>query len=596
MTLQKEDHELMAGGIVDIKNPATLDAMNSSVADVTASPSLTAYIAWERVAKVLATYHIPLPKVFLEGSHGNQVIPVSQFGKKFGMTDQGEVKVNDESGMFLYFEWQMTDMGDYDVFAEVVSEDDLREILDDYDSEEELAEEKSELAKGIEDESGEHGMSKKEAQKTAKDHLKKDSKYYSKLEKIGLEEKKDPCWDGYEMVGMKKKGKKKVPNCVPVAEATLGGQKYKRKSNPNNKNSKKSQQTIKDKMQDAYGKVADAQGHARKRLLQTGLAAFKVGMAQKEVNEMAKNDKDTPPFDNPTEKPSTPYKNPNAKAKQLARAAMKKMKAKKLEEEQLDELKGYQSAKGQKLLQKVQKRAVSRSIKAADAGDAKNAKKNQEVANNAWDRFDVKEEQLAELRRLSDGQKSKLQKRIRAKHDKAWNKTQEIRTEKKSKGSEDTKSIDAFRNRLAKIHNKLDEGQINEVSKEKLLKYIPRAAHDAAEYGRRAGADDVEDRKVQKKRHSLKAKNRVQGIIRASRKLAKEETQIQEVSAKYLDKKMDKGMQLLGKYAGQQKWKRAEKKVSQVEKIQKYMAKKGMKSELEDENQKRYDSLEYKGD
>ena len=30
------------------------------------------------------------------------------------------------------------------------------------------------------------------------------------------------------------------------------------------------------------------------------------------------------PFDNPTEKPSTPYKNPKAKAKQLARAAMKK--------------------------------------------------------------------------------------------------------------------------------------------------------------------------------------------------------------------------------------------------------------------------------
>ena len=28
--------------------------------------------------------------------------------------------------------------------------------------------------------------------------------------------KKGPCWDGYEMVGMKKKGGRKVPNCVPV--------------------------------------------------------------------------------------------------------------------------------------------------------------------------------------------------------------------------------------------------------------------------------------------------------------------------------------------------------------------------------------------
>ena len=33
-----------------------------------------------------------------------------------------------------------------------------------------------------------------------------------------LEESKDPCWKGYEMIGMKKKGGKKVPNCVPVKE------------------------------------------------------------------------------------------------------------------------------------------------------------------------------------------------------------------------------------------------------------------------------------------------------------------------------------------------------------------------------------------
>lgn len=29
----------------------------------------------------------------------------------------------------------------------------------------------------------------------------------------------DPCWTGYQMVGMKNKGGKKVPNCVPVKEA-----------------------------------------------------------------------------------------------------------------------------------------------------------------------------------------------------------------------------------------------------------------------------------------------------------------------------------------------------------------------------------------
>ena len=28
--------------------------------------------------------------------------------------------------------------------------------------------------------------------------------------------KKNPCWKGYEMIGMKKKGGKNVPNCVPI--------------------------------------------------------------------------------------------------------------------------------------------------------------------------------------------------------------------------------------------------------------------------------------------------------------------------------------------------------------------------------------------
>ena len=28
-------------------------------------------------------------------------------------------------------------------------------------------------------------------------------------------EDENPCWKGYEMIGMKDKGGKKVPNCVP---------------------------------------------------------------------------------------------------------------------------------------------------------------------------------------------------------------------------------------------------------------------------------------------------------------------------------------------------------------------------------------------
>jgi len=31
---------------------------------------------------------------------------------------------------------------------------------------------------------------------------------------------KDPCWKGYEQVGMKKKAGKKVPNCVPEKKSS----------------------------------------------------------------------------------------------------------------------------------------------------------------------------------------------------------------------------------------------------------------------------------------------------------------------------------------------------------------------------------------
>jgi len=36
-----------------------------------------------------------------------------------------------------------------------------------------------------------------------------------------LELTEDPCWDGYKQVGMKKKGKKQVPNCVPTNEGYM---------------------------------------------------------------------------------------------------------------------------------------------------------------------------------------------------------------------------------------------------------------------------------------------------------------------------------------------------------------------------------------
>jgi hypothetical protein len=50
----------------------------------------------------------------------------------------------------------------------------------------------------------------------------------TKCRKVGADNwgtKSEDCWDGYEQKGMKKKGKKTVPNCVPIKEG-MGGIRY----------------------------------------------------------------------------------------------------------------------------------------------------------------------------------------------------------------------------------------------------------------------------------------------------------------------------------------------------------------------------------
>ena len=44
------------------------------------------------------------------------------------------------------------------------------------------------------------------------------ARQYIKDKQKQMKEDKDPCWDGYQQVGMKKKGGRKVPNCVPIKE------------------------------------------------------------------------------------------------------------------------------------------------------------------------------------------------------------------------------------------------------------------------------------------------------------------------------------------------------------------------------------------
>jgi hypothetical protein len=55
------------------------------------------------------------------------------------------------------------------------------------------------------------------ASKMHKAQAKKLNAHIDKMEdsKKSPLDKKGPCWEGYEMIGMKTKGGRKVPNCVP---------------------------------------------------------------------------------------------------------------------------------------------------------------------------------------------------------------------------------------------------------------------------------------------------------------------------------------------------------------------------------------------
>jgi oligoribonuclease (3'-5' exoribonuclease) len=84
---------------------------------------------------------------------------------------------------------------------------------------------KKQLEKGIEIEK-EHTKDEKVAEKIALAHIDERPDYYiqiDKLEKKPIEKVEEACWTGYKKVGLKKKGKKMVPNCVP--EETIREQK-----------------------------------------------------------------------------------------------------------------------------------------------------------------------------------------------------------------------------------------------------------------------------------------------------------------------------------------------------------------------------------
>ena len=147
-------------GEMDVENSAVRDQINQLLAGATSGKFITPYIALERVAKTLANFHIFIPSQhFLEGDSGTMMWPVSQYGNKIGMTNQGEFVVSggtdkdethgphvggegsyiaatpEENEYTIYFEYRQSDCGMFMVFCELVSKDELAEILDDLEAE-----------------------------------------------------------------------------------------------------------------------------------------------------------------------------------------------------------------------------------------------------------------------------------------------------------------------------------------------------------------------------------------------------------------------------------------------------------------------------
>ena len=164
-----------ASGSININDPAVLDGLNALIAGVTNKKFVTPYIAFERVQKALANFLIFPPRPsFLQGNSGSYIQPISQFGDKLGVKDDGNFVKDgevlkdkthgphtpgEETGVIsepntevekeytLFFEYRQSDCGMYNIFAEIVNQEDLDDILADLEAElnDESEEEKDEL-------------------------------------------------------------------------------------------------------------------------------------------------------------------------------------------------------------------------------------------------------------------------------------------------------------------------------------------------------------------------------------------------------------------------------------------------------------------
>ena len=119
-------------GILDVDDAGVRDNINVLLTGALSSCTLTPYIALEKVRKVLAYFHIHLDKApFMEGDRGVQVFDVHQFGRSVGMRNDGEVVTKVPQPYSIYFEYQQNEKGMFDIFCEIVTQDELDDLIDD---------------------------------------------------------------------------------------------------------------------------------------------------------------------------------------------------------------------------------------------------------------------------------------------------------------------------------------------------------------------------------------------------------------------------------------------------------------------------------
>lgn len=412
-----------ADGGISINDPTVVDAINSNLEVATSCSYRTPYNGLEEVAKTLAYYKIFLPKgVFLDQNHGNDVFEVSQFGEKMGMNNQGEVVTASDSPLFVYFEWSLNEKGMYDTFACLCDQEELDEILADFDSEVETDEDlqeqhsmgkvskmlykivnQSKAAKQSADvddyiEHEKQGKTFTQTNEEAMPNLKK--KMAAKVKAITLagqmrkEETVNEIADtprGKEAVRQavhradatvvdaainpprSKKGKREAKNAMKTIDRGIAVHKkkggvldpYLKRSYGIKEEVEQIDEISKKKLADyikaashdvatksaATGRYADRANKARDKMKKGDYSDWQQGKKDDEfADKMFKKSwnrrkgiakaadklatEEKAPFE-PTEKPSTPYKNPASKSKQLARAAMREVMKGKEEKKRL---------------------------------------------------------------------------------------------------------------------------------------------------------------------------------------------------------------------------------------------------------------------